>query len=120
MMKLAIAALLLAAATLASCADAATITWVGLGSDNLYTTAANWSPARVPGPNDDAVLNNGTIVLAQSSVTILSFTMADAKSVVNCASSSCTINGAFNFKAGTLTGSFVAVGLGAERPASWC
>ena len=44
----------------------ATITWTGAAGDGNYDNPANWSPQRVPGANDSAVISTA----AQSTVTI--------------------------------------------------
>jgi hypothetical protein len=74
MMKLATAALAVIAASVL--AQATTVTWTGFGPDNLWSTALNWDLNRVPGPQDDVVLHNGTCV-ANNYVAVQSVTMGD-------------------------------------------
>src|ERR1051326_5705511 len=40
---------------------AATRTWVGLGSDGLWTTPANWSGGTVPAASDDVIFLNSAV-----------------------------------------------------------
>ena len=52
-----------------------TYTWTGADViDDLWTTPGNWSPAGVPGPADEAIIANGT-VLAETNVTIGALTL---------------------------------------------
>lgn len=74
MMKIAAAAMAVLAT--ASAASAATISWVGYGPDNLWSTALNWNTNSVPGATDDVVFHNGTCV-ANNFVAINSLTMGD-------------------------------------------
>ena len=38
----------------------ATFSWKGLGSDNNWTTTANWVPSEAPGAGDDVNINDPT------------------------------------------------------------
>src|SRR3954453_6677534 len=42
-------------------APAATRTWVGLGSDGLWTTAANWSGSTLPAGTDDVIFASSAV-----------------------------------------------------------
>jgi hypothetical protein len=53
-------ALLLLAAT-AAVANAVSITWTGIAEDNQWFNHINWSPAQVPGPNDDVSIPSGVV-----------------------------------------------------------
>ncbi len=48
-----------------------TNTWTGLGGDNNWDNAANWSCQQVPGVHSNVVINSGTVVIG-SNVTIYS------------------------------------------------
>lgn len=51
---------ILLAVLIAYC-SAATVTWTGFGHDHQWTNPVNWDGDRVPGPNDDVVINQGTV-----------------------------------------------------------
>ena len=70
------------------------ITWTnGHGGD--WTVAANWKPAQVPGPNDNATINLNVAVTNNADVTVTNFTLA---------SGTLTVSGTMNWTGGTMSG----------------
>ncbi len=69
--------------------SAATFTWTGSVSSDWFT-AGNWTPAGVPASSDTINLTNGTIDLTNS----------------------VTLNGVFNWSAGTLSGDSITIAAG--------
>src|SRR5436190_2204813 len=55
------ASVLLALLCAQNSASAATRVWVGLGSDPLWTTAANWSASTHPAATDDVVFASSAV-----------------------------------------------------------
>jgi GEVED domain len=55
-------------------------TWTGLGGDNNWETAGNWSCGLVPGIHSNVVINNGNVVIS-SNVTVYSLTVHPAATI---------------------------------------
>jgi len=119
-------------------ASADQITWTGIAEDNQWTNHINWSPDKVPGPNDDVVINSGlvqvTVPVVINSLTMgtqfsenanltifQSFFVSNVMSVqgngvlnvntgLQTVSASATINGVLNFIDGVLSGTWVVSG----------
>jgi hypothetical protein len=102
------------------------INWIGIGTSGGtggtdFNTAANWSPAQVPGPADNAVITttqNGTITLSASatigSLTLLNDATAARTLVLDVTTYVLTVNGDLmaNIKATAGSGSFLSLRIG--------
>ena len=79
----------------------ASISWSS-GTSGVWTGASNWSPAVVPGTNDDALIAaSGTYVVTVSSETVNSITLNDPSATLS-SGGALTINHALAIDAGTL------------------
>jgi len=119
-------------------ASADTITWTGIAEDNQWTNHINWNPDKVPGPNDDVVINSGVVQVtvpivinslnmgtefsANANLTIFqSFFVSNGMTVqgngilnintgLQTVAASATINGQLNFIDGVLSGNWLVSG----------
>jgi hypothetical protein len=73
-----------ASATSALATTTCTATWTGAGSNNAWTTPANWSPQSVPGPTDNVCVDVGTTLpLITSDVTISNLEVSQGDVIVD-------------------------------------
>lgn len=75
-----------------------TKTWVGPGN---WSTAANWSPAGVPGESDSVLFSNGNTCTIDISTTVAQFTMQSGYTGTITASQNLTVAGGFLEAGGT-------------------
>ena len=60
----------------------ATIDWIGdAGSDGLWSTASNWSPARVPTASDIVCINSGTGSTVTNTITVAAIDTTEALTI---------------------------------------
>jgi RHS repeat-associated protein len=90
-----------------------TITWVGGGGDNNWTTAANWSGSAVPGTGDSVVISSGTVDL-NTNAQIVNLTFSSG--TLNIEAGSLQLSGSGStWSGGTITGvNFDEIQLGAS------